>query len=258
MREWIAAVGAKTAYIEPGSPWENGYCESFNSKLRDELLNGEIFYSLAEGPRRHRNLASSLQHRTPTLVIGLSAAGTRGRAMAGFVIRTGFTGHASLGAKAGHPLRLKLDHLIGAGRILKSMLEERRLPFEAAGALEAIFSRARCACGRTDRWGIRLARLTRPEPGKRGLPTFFYFEDRSEHAGRLQPNYRTTTARGLSWMELGGGSAEEMSDYLGIDAASLGLRLNGGKAGVDAIGIRTDNGEAVIRRPVMPGTTGKL
>jgi hypothetical protein len=39
-------VGAKTAYIEPGSAWENGYCESFNSKLRDELLNGEIFYSL--------------------------------------------------------------------------------------------------------------------------------------------------------------------------------------------------------------------
>jgi transposase InsO family protein len=48
VREWIAAVGAKTAYIEPGSPWENGYCESFNAKLRDELLNGEIFYSLAE------------------------------------------------------------------------------------------------------------------------------------------------------------------------------------------------------------------
>jgi transposase InsO family protein len=48
VREWIVAVGAKTAFIEPGSPWENGYCESFNSKLRDELLNGEIFYSLAE------------------------------------------------------------------------------------------------------------------------------------------------------------------------------------------------------------------
>ncbi len=50
VREWIVAVGAKTAFIEPGSPWENGYCESFNSKLRDELLDGEIFYSLA-GPR---------------------------------------------------------------------------------------------------------------------------------------------------------------------------------------------------------------
>ena len=43
-----AEVGAKTAYIEPGSPWENGYSESFNGKLRDELLNGEIFYTLKE------------------------------------------------------------------------------------------------------------------------------------------------------------------------------------------------------------------
>lgn len=48
VREWISSVGASTAYIEPGSPWENGYCESFNSKLRDELLNGEIFYTLKE------------------------------------------------------------------------------------------------------------------------------------------------------------------------------------------------------------------
>jgi transposase InsO family protein len=48
VREWITAGGARTAYIEPGSPWENGCCESFNSKLRDELLDGEIFYSLSE------------------------------------------------------------------------------------------------------------------------------------------------------------------------------------------------------------------
>ena len=48
VRNWIGAVGAKTAYIEPGSPWENGYVESFNARLRDELLNGEIFYTLAE------------------------------------------------------------------------------------------------------------------------------------------------------------------------------------------------------------------
>jgi len=64
VREWIVAVGAKTAFIEPGSPWENGYCESFNSKLRDQLLNGEIFYSLAEAKviieawRRYYNCAS--------------------------------------------------------------------------------------------------------------------------------------------------------------------------------------------------------
>jgi transposase InsO family protein len=48
LRNWLAATGAKTLYIEPGSPWENGYCESFNSKLRDEFLNGEIFYTLKE------------------------------------------------------------------------------------------------------------------------------------------------------------------------------------------------------------------
>ena len=47
-RECLARLGTETLYIEPGSPWENGYCESFNGKLRDECLNGEIFYSLKE------------------------------------------------------------------------------------------------------------------------------------------------------------------------------------------------------------------
>ena len=48
VREWLSRIGVKTLFIEPGSPWENGYNESFNGKLRDELLNGEIFYSLRE------------------------------------------------------------------------------------------------------------------------------------------------------------------------------------------------------------------
>ena len=48
LRNWLSRVGTKTAYIMPGSPWENGYCESFNGKLRNELLNGEIFYTLKE------------------------------------------------------------------------------------------------------------------------------------------------------------------------------------------------------------------
>ena len=74
VREWIAAVGARTAYIMPGSPWENGYCESFNGKLRDELLNGEIFYTLKEAQimieiwRQHYNKVrphSSLGYRPP-------------------------------------------------------------------------------------------------------------------------------------------------------------------------------------------------
>ena len=74
VRDWISAVGAKTAYIEPGSPWENGYCESFNGRFRDELLNGEIFYSLREAQiiieewRKHYNTKrphSALGYRPP-------------------------------------------------------------------------------------------------------------------------------------------------------------------------------------------------
>jgi putative transposase len=48
VKVWLAQIGMKTLYIAPGSPWENGYNESFNRSLRDELLNGEIFSSLAE------------------------------------------------------------------------------------------------------------------------------------------------------------------------------------------------------------------
>ena len=48
VRGWLKRVSVQTLFIEPGSPWENGYVESFNGKLRDELLNGEIFYTLTE------------------------------------------------------------------------------------------------------------------------------------------------------------------------------------------------------------------
>jgi transposase InsO family protein len=48
VRNWLQDVGVRTLFIEPGSPWENGYCESFNSKLADELLDREIFYTLEE------------------------------------------------------------------------------------------------------------------------------------------------------------------------------------------------------------------
>ena len=74
VRAWIAAVGAQTAYIEPGSPWENGYVESFNARFRDELLDGEVFYTLAEakivieGWRRDFNAVrphSALRWRPP-------------------------------------------------------------------------------------------------------------------------------------------------------------------------------------------------
>lgn len=48
VRKWLADTDVKTLYIAPGSPWENGYCESFNGKLQDELLKGEVFYTLKE------------------------------------------------------------------------------------------------------------------------------------------------------------------------------------------------------------------
>ncbi|NKE75350.1 IS3 family transposase [Ochrobactrum sp. MC-1LL] len=74
VQDWITAVGAKTAYIAPGSPWENGYIESFNARLRDELLDGEIFYTLKEARiiveswRRHYNTVrphGSLGYKPP-------------------------------------------------------------------------------------------------------------------------------------------------------------------------------------------------
>jgi transposase InsO family protein len=83
VREWLKRVGVKTLFIEPGSPWENGYVESFNGKLRDELLGVEIFYTLREGKvlieqwRGHYNTArphSALGYRPPTPeAIGLPA-----------------------------------------------------------------------------------------------------------------------------------------------------------------------------------------
>ena len=74
LRRWLQKIGTQTAYITPGSPWENGYCESFNGKLRDELLNGEIFYTLREAQviiehwRNHYNTRrphSALGYRPP-------------------------------------------------------------------------------------------------------------------------------------------------------------------------------------------------
>ncbi len=74
IRNWLAQVGVKTLFIEPGSPWENGYIESFNGKLRDELLNREIFTTLIEakvligGWRKEYNQVrphSSLGYRPP-------------------------------------------------------------------------------------------------------------------------------------------------------------------------------------------------
>ncbi len=74
LQDWLKRLKVKTLYIEPGSPWENGYCESFNGKMRDELLNGEIFYNLREANYvlkdwvyhyNHYRPHSSLNYRPP-------------------------------------------------------------------------------------------------------------------------------------------------------------------------------------------------
>jgi transposase InsO family protein len=74
VREWLGRVGVKTLFIEPGSPWENGYVESFNGKLRDELLEREAFDTLLEAKvlierwRQHYNTVrphSALGYRPP-------------------------------------------------------------------------------------------------------------------------------------------------------------------------------------------------
>ena len=91
VRDWLSRVGVKTLFIEPGSPWENGYVESFNGKLRDELLNGEIFYSLKEAKvlierwRRHYNTVrphSALGYKPPApeavLPVQVRSASLRG------------------------------------------------------------------------------------------------------------------------------------------------------------------------------------
>ena len=70
VRSWINAVGAKTAFIEPGSPWENGYCESFNTRFRDELLNGEIFYTLKEAQIIIEECRSHYNTKRPHTALG--------------------------------------------------------------------------------------------------------------------------------------------------------------------------------------------
>lgn len=83
LRDWLTRLDVKTLYIEPGSPWENGYCESFNSKLRDEFLNREVLYTLKEAKvlieawRQHYNTIrphSSLGYRPPAPKAILPAA----------------------------------------------------------------------------------------------------------------------------------------------------------------------------------------
>jgi len=73
VRRWLNRVGVKTLFIEPGSPWENGYVESFNGKLRDELLNGEVFTTLAEARILIERWRRQYNSDTSSQFVGLSA-----------------------------------------------------------------------------------------------------------------------------------------------------------------------------------------
>jgi len=65
LRTWLASASVQTLYIEPGAPWENGYAESFHSRLRDELLNAELFTSVAEAKHMSNLWRLAYNHRRP-------------------------------------------------------------------------------------------------------------------------------------------------------------------------------------------------
>jgi len=106
VREWIAIVGAKTAYIERGSPSENGYIESFNARLRDELRDGEIFYTLREAQivRPH----ASLGYKPPAPEVFVPAFAAWPAAL------RQPAPPATLGAAASLKLTFHLDHSVAA------------------------------------------------------------------------------------------------------------------------------------------------
>ena len=70
LRAWLSTIGVKTAYITPGSPWENGFCESFNGTFRDNLLDGEIFYSLQEAKVVVEEWVKHYNHERPHSALG--------------------------------------------------------------------------------------------------------------------------------------------------------------------------------------------
>ena len=73
LRKWLAKLGTGTLYIEPGSPWENGCCEGFNGKLRDEMLKRRNLLLVEGGTDCDREVASAVQHAAPALGARLQA-----------------------------------------------------------------------------------------------------------------------------------------------------------------------------------------
>ena len=121
VQDWITAVGAKTAYIAPGSPWENGYVESFNRQASRRAARRRDLLQAARGSDRDRELAAPLQRRASPCFSGLQAAGTRSvRACPCSVAVCAHSnrsdGHVPAGAEPAPKLTLQLDHSMGAGQ----------------------------------------------------------------------------------------------------------------------------------------------
>jgi len=84
VRSWLAELSVSTLFIEPGSPWENGYIESFNGKLRDELLNGELFFTLREAEILVEEWRQPVQPPATALFACWASTGTGGDRLPGF------------------------------------------------------------------------------------------------------------------------------------------------------------------------------
>ena len=128
VRAWLETGGTEPLFIEPRSPWENGYCESFNGKLRDECLNGEIFYSLKEARvviemwRKFYNterLHSALGYRPPAPVTWIAAA------WLGADVKSPFACRSMSEARLRSQSRLKMNAVLA---VLKTLRRRRREP----------------------------------------------------------------------------------------------------------------------------------
>ena len=120
VREWLANVGAGARYIEPGSPWENGYVESFNGRLRDELVNREVFHTLLEVQALTEQYRRTYNRTRPPQLPGLQASGSgnhlacRSCPSAG---RPNIVGGTTIGGRSLPPLRTRnVDDEIEVGK----------------------------------------------------------------------------------------------------------------------------------------------
>lgn len=89
IREFLGRAGVSTLYIEPGAPWQNGYAESFNGRLRDELLDGELFADLREARMLSVRYQSDYNHRRPHSSLGYVTPAQFAASLAGPALRVG-------------------------------------------------------------------------------------------------------------------------------------------------------------------------